>query len=38
MTYRRARGGWPEFVCAENTREYYYNKDSAVPTAEKLDF
>jgi hypothetical protein len=23
MTYRRAGGGWPEFVCAENTHEYY---------------
>jgi hypothetical protein len=38
MTYRRARGGWPEFVCAENTHEYYYNKNSEVPTAAKPDF
>ncbi len=38
MTYRRARGGWPEFVCAENIREYYYNKNSEVPTADKPDF
>jgi hypothetical protein len=38
MTYRRALGEWPEFVCAENTREYYYNKDSEVPTANKPDF
>jgi hypothetical protein len=38
MTYRRASGGWPEFVCAENTHEYYYNKNSEVPTAEKPDF
>jgi hypothetical protein len=33
MTYRRTPGAWPEFVCAENTREYYYNKNSEVPTA-----
>jgi len=38
MTYRRARGKWPEFVCAENIREYYYNKNSEVPTADKPDF
>src|SRR5262249_20266947 len=38
MTYRRAAGRWPEFVCAENIREYYYNKDSEVPKADKPDF
>jgi hypothetical protein len=38
MTYRRALGDWPEFVCAENVREYYYNKDSEVPKAAKPDF
>jgi hypothetical protein len=38
MTYRRASGGWPEFVCAENIHEYYYNKDAEVPTAHKPDF
>ena len=38
MTYRRALGQWPEFVCAENTREYYNNKDSDVPRADKPDF
>jgi hypothetical protein len=38
MTYRRARGEWPEFVCAENIREYYYNKNSEIPTADKPDF
>jgi hypothetical protein len=38
MTYRRASGAWPEFVCAENIREYYYNKDSEVPRADKPDF
>jgi len=29
---------WPESVCAENTHEYYYNKESEVPTAAKPDF
>jgi hypothetical protein len=38
MTYRRALGQWPEFVCAENIREYYNNKDSDVPQADKPDF
>jgi hypothetical protein len=38
MTYRRALGEWPEFACAENIREYYYNKDSEVPRADKPDF
>jgi len=38
MTYRRALGRWPEFVCAENIREYYNNKDSDVPWADKPDF
>jgi len=38
MTYRRALGDWPEFVCAENIHEYYYNKDAEVPTAHKPDF
>src|ERR1700675_2389351 len=30
ITYRRALGEWPEWVCAENRREYYYGKDTAV--------
>ena len=38
MTYRRALGDWPEFACAENIHEYYYNKDAEVPTADKPDF
>jgi hypothetical protein len=38
MTYRRALGEWPEFACAENIHEYYYNKDAEVPTAHKPDF
>ena len=38
ITYRRPLGSWPEFVCAENIHEYYYNKNSEVPTADKPDF
>jgi hypothetical protein len=29
---------WAEVACAENRHEYYYNKDSDVPTADKPDF
>jgi hypothetical protein len=38
VTYRRASGNWPEFVCAENLREYYNNKDSDAPRADRPDF
>ncbi|HEX3486676.1 MAG TPA: hypothetical protein VHT51_16575 [Micropepsaceae bacterium] len=38
ITYRPARDPWQEVVCAENTHEYYYNKESEVPTAAKPDF
>jgi hypothetical protein len=38
MTYRRALGKWPEFVCSENIREYYNRKDAEVPRADKPDF
>jgi len=38
MTYRRAAGAWPEFVCSENQHEYYRGKDSQVPRAQKPDF
>jgi hypothetical protein len=38
MIYLRDRLEWPEIVCAENIREYYYNKDSEVPRADKPDF
>jgi hypothetical protein len=39
ITYRPDFVGvWPEVVCAENTHEYYYNKESDVPTADKPDF
>jgi hypothetical protein len=38
ITYGRGSEEWPETVCAENTHEYYNNKDSDVPTAQKPDF
>jgi hypothetical protein len=38
ITYRRAEDGWPELICAENRREPYNGKESAVPTADKPDF
>jgi len=38
VTYLRAGRGWQESVCAENTREYYSNKDTQVPRADKPDF
>jgi hypothetical protein len=38
ITYRRVLGDWPESVCAENTREYYANRDTPIPHADKPDF
>jgi hypothetical protein len=38
ITYGRGSDEWPEVVCAENTHEYYNNKDSEVPKAEKPEF
>jgi len=37
-TYSRADAIWVENVCAENTFEYYNNRDTAVPKADKPDF
>jgi hypothetical protein len=31
-------GQWPESVCADNPHEYHAGKDTAVPTADKLQF
>jgi hypothetical protein len=31
-------GEWLEIACADNRHEYYNNKDSDVPTADKPDF
>jgi hypothetical protein len=38
ITYGRGTSEWPETVCAENTHEYYNNKESEIPTAAKPDF
>jgi hypothetical protein len=38
ITYGRGSNEWPETVCAENTHEYYNNKNSEVPAAAKPDF
>ena len=37
-TYSRADEIWVENVCAENTFEYYNNRDTPVPKADKPDF
>ncbi len=37
-TYSKADDLWTENVCAENTFEYYNNRDTAVPKAETPDF
>jgi hypothetical protein len=38
VTYRRLSTQWAEQVCAENIREYYDDKDTAVPSAARPDF
>jgi hypothetical protein len=38
ITYGLSSGEFEEVVCAENRHEYYYNKYSDVPTADKPDF
>jgi hypothetical protein len=38
VTYRRPILPWAEAVCAENTREYYANRETAIPRADKPDF
>ena len=38
ITYRPNLLPWPEQICAENQREYYNNRDSAVPQADEPDF
>jgi hypothetical protein len=37
-TYSKADDSWVENVCAENTFEYYKNRDAAVPKADRPDF
>jgi hypothetical protein len=38
ITFGRGSDEWPETVCAENIHQYYFSKDSEVPTADKPDF
>jgi hypothetical protein len=38
VTYRRPLLDWAESVCAENTREYYANRDTTIPHADRPDF
>ena len=38
ITYWPNLQGWPEQICAENPREYYNNKDTDLPVADKPDF
>ena len=38
VTYRHVLGEWPEAVCAENFREYYSNRDTNIPRADRPDF
>ncbi len=38
ITYRPAVYPWTELICAENQREFYNNRDSLIPTANKPDF
>ena len=37
ITYRRAMGVWPEYVCTENAYDYS-GRDTTVPHADKPDF
>src|SRR5499427_6475760 len=37
ITYGRGSTDWPETVCAENIQEYYNNKESDVPRADRPD-
>jgi hypothetical protein len=37
-TYRKADSIWVENVCAENLREYYNNRDTTAPQADRPDF
>ena len=38
ITYQPGTDEWVEIVCADNRHEYYNNKDTDVPTADKPDF
>jgi len=38
ITYRPSIDPWTELICAENQHEYYNNRESRIPTADKPDF
>ncbi len=38
MRYKKDRGNWPEFVCAENNDDHFGLNDYTMPIAEKPDF
>lgn len=38
VNYQRTKLEWQEQVCAENVREYYFDRDTTIPQAEKPDF
>ena len=38
VTFQHTRTSWTEQVCAENFHEFYSNKDTEIPQAEKPDF
>ena len=38
VTYFRGADDWAESVCAENVREYYAGKDTAIPVTKRPDF
>jgi hypothetical protein len=38
MRYKKDRGNWDEFVCAENNDDHFGLNDYSMPTAEKPDF
>jgi hypothetical protein len=38
ITYRPSVDPWTELICAENQYEYYNNRNSRIPTADRPDF
>ena len=38
VTYRRSGSIWNEYACAESSFEYYANRNTAIPAADKPDF
>jgi hypothetical protein len=38
VTYRRAKSGWEEMICADNPRDYSTGADAPIPKADMPDF